>query len=148
MKKLLSHLLEPRSAILGVAVFYFVSTSEMWTRSPWWDYHSEMFMATVLVISAVTLVVNRVWSDLVTAVLSGQLPFIFLAEFWRLSLNAELPPFSAPHIDTFIRLILSPSPIWTQLVTFSTIILSFSIVSIVRRHTALRASDRFDLLGE
>lgn len=148
MKKLLSHLLEPRSAILGVAVFYFVSTSAMWTRSPWWDYHREMFMATVLVISAVTLVVNRVWSDLVTAVISGQLPFLFLAQFWMLSLNAELPLFSAQHIETFIRLILSPSPMPILLVTLSSVILSFSIVSIVRRHTELRARDRFDLLGE
>ena len=148
MKKLLSHLLEPRSAILGVAVFYFVTTSSMWTRSLWWDYHREMFMATVLVISAVALVVNRVWSDLLTAVISGQLPFLFLAEFWLLSLNAELSPFSVQHIESFIRLILSPSPMPILLVTFSTIILSFSIVSIARRHTELRARDRFDLLED
>ena len=148
MKKLLSHLLEPRSAILGVAVFYFVSTSSMWSRSPWWDFHGEMFMAAVLVIAAVVLVVNRVWSDLLTAVISGQLPFLFLAEFWMLSLNAEVPPFSAQHIEICIRTILRPNPMPALLVTFSCVILSFSVVSVVRRHTALRDHDRFDLIGD
>ena len=147
MKKLLSHLLEPRSAILGVAVFYFVTTSSMWTRSLWWDYHREMFMATVLVIAAVALVVNRVWSDLLTAVISAQLPFLFVAEFWMLSLNAELPPFSIRHIESFLRFIrVEPGPV--LLLTLSSVILSFSIFSVVRRHTALRARDRVDLLGD
>lgn len=105
-------------------------------------------MATVLVISAVALVVNRVWSDLLIAVISGQLPFLFLAEFWMLSLNAELPPLSVRHIESFIRLILRPTSMPVLLVTFSSVILSYSVVSIVRRHTELRARDRFDLLGD
>ena len=147
MKKLLSHLLEPRSAILGVAVFYFVTTSSMWTRSPWWEYHREMFMAAVLVIAAIALVVNRVWSDLLTAVISAQLPFLFVAEFWILSLRSEFPPFSVQHIESFLRFVrVEPGPV--LLLIFSSVLLSYSAVSIVRRHTELRGHARVELLRD
>ena len=129
MKRLTSHLLEPRSIILGFTTFYFSSTLSMWIDAPYWDYHREIFVATVLLISAVSLAMNRGWSNLLAGILSGQLPFIFLAEFWMLSKNAELTTFSFEHIQTWWWGISHVGLTPLFLLTVSTVILSFSIVS-------------------
>jgi hypothetical protein len=141
MKKLVSHLLEPRSFLLGTTVFFFVWASSMRIRGPLWEYHREMFIATVLLISAIGLVINRVWSNLLAAVVSGQLPFAFFGEFWMLSLNAEVPLFSSQHIKTWVRLISSVGVTPFLLLTLSTVILSFSVVSILHRLTEMPAGD-------
>lgn len=140
MKKLLSHLLEPRSIILGVTVFYFVCSSTMWTRELRWDYHRELFVATILLVSAVALVVNRVWSNLLTAILSGQLPFLFFVQFWMLSLNAEVPFLSLDHIKFWTRLILSEGSTPILWLPLSSVIWSYSAVPILRR-SALPPAD-------
>lgn len=94
-----------------------------------------MFISAVLLISATGLVVNRVWSNLIAAVLSGQFPFGFFAEFWMIALNAELPLFSSRHIKTWIWAISSAGVTPILLLTLSTVILSLSVVSILRRST-------------
>lgn len=132
MKRLTSHFLEPRSIILGFTTFYFSSTLSMWIDNPFSQYHSEVFVATLLLISAVSLAMNRVWSNLLAAVLSAQFPFIILTEFWMLSKNAEVTTFGCEHLQIWwwgmTRLGLTP----LLMFTVSTVILSFSIVSHVR----------------
>jgi hypothetical protein len=136
MKRLLSHLLEPRAMILGFTVFYFVWAYSMWNREPLWDYHREMFVGTLFLISAIGLAVNRLWSNLLTAILSGQLPFAFVAEFWMLSKNAEVTTFSPQHIETCVRAIAMTGFTPAFWLTLSIVLLSYSVVSIIRRPTA------------
>ncbi|HET8669194.1 MAG TPA: hypothetical protein VFM05_00810 [Candidatus Saccharimonadales bacterium] len=147
MKRLTSHLLEPRSIILGFTTFYFSSTLSMWIDDPFWQYHREIFVATVLLISAVSLAMNSVWSNLLAAVLSGQFPFVFLAEFWMLSKNAEVTTFGFKHIQIWwwemSHLGLTPF----LLFTVSTVILSLSIVSHMR-FPQLRWMDELGQPGE
>jgi hypothetical protein len=104
----------------------------MWIDAPYSGYHREMFVATVLLISTVSLAMNRVWSNLLAAVLSGQFPFVFLAEFWMLSKNAEVTTFGLEHVKTWwwgmTHVGLTPF----IMLTVSTVILSFSIVSHIR----------------
>lgn len=129
MRKLTSHVLEPRAIILGFTTFYFSSTLVQWINEPFSQYHGQIFIATVLLISALSLVINKGWSVLLAGIMSGQLPFILLAEFWRLSRNAELTPFSFEHIRIWWWEIshvgLTPF-LWLAV---STVILSLSIVS-------------------
>ena len=143
MKRLLSHLLEPRSIILGFTVFYLIWASSMWIRGPLWDYHREMFVATILLISALGLVINRIWSNLLAAVVSGQLPFAFFAEFWMLSKNAEVTTFGSQHIKAWLWAISSAGLTPILWLTLSVVILSYSVVSIMRWPT-----DRQELLPD
>jgi hypothetical protein len=139
MKRILSHLLEPRSIILGFSVFYFSCAFSLWIPGPLWYYHAEMFVAGVLLISAVGLAINRVSSNLLAAVVSGQLPFAFFAEFWMLSRNAELPIFSAQHIKAWFWVISSNGPTPVLWLTLSVVILSYSVVSILRHSPTIKA---------
>lgn len=132
MKRLTSRFLEPRSIILGFTTFYFSSTLSMWIDDPFFQNHSAMFVATVLLISAVCLAVNRVWSNLLAAVLSGQFPFIILAEFWMLSKNAEVTTFSLKHIQTWWWTMSQAGLTPFLMLSVSAVILSFSIVSHIR----------------
>lgn len=135
MRKLPSHLLEPRSMILGFSTFYYGWAFSMWNRAPLWDYHSQMFIGTVFLISAAGLALNRRWSNLVAAILSGQWPLAFLAEFWMLSQYAEVTTFSAQHFEAALRgfAIGSLTPLlWLSV---SVVILSYSVLSIIRRPT-------------
>lgn len=141
MKKLFSHLLEPRSFILGITIFYFVSASFLWSRAPLWAYHREMYLAGVLLISAVGLVIKKPWSNLLAAVMSSQFPLVFFAEFWMLSLNAEVPVLSARHIRLWIWTISTIGVTPLVLLILSAVILSFSVVSLLRRPTELLAPD-------
>lgn len=129
MKKLTSHLLEPRAIILGFTVFYFSSTSLMWLDEPFSQYHQNMFAATVLLISALSLVINKWWSILLAGITSGQFPFVIFAAFWMLSRNAELTPFSFEHIQTWwweISHVGLAPVLW---LTVSSVILSLSITA-------------------
>ena len=132
MKRLLSHLLEPRSIILGLTVFYINWATLMWISGPLWAYHREMFVATVLLFSALGLVINRMWSNLLAAVVSGQLPFAFVAEFWMLSRNAEVSAFGSEHIKAWFWRISNAGPEPILWLTSSLVILSFAVASIIR----------------
>jgi hypothetical protein len=88
-----------------------------------------MFAATVLLLSALGLVINQVWSILLAGIMSGQMPFILVAEFWRLSKNAELTPFGFEHIQTWWWEISQVGLMPFLWLSVSTVILSLSIVS-------------------
>jgi hypothetical protein len=134
MKRLVSHLLEPRSIILGITVFYFSQALVLWNRSEVGEYHREIFIAGVLLTAALGSAINRVWSNLLAAIMSSQLPFALFAEFWFISQNAEVAIFSSAHIRVFIRAISSSgAPLLLWLAT-STVILAYSVVSILRRN--------------
>ena len=129
MKKFTSHLLEPRAIILGFTTFYFSSTALMWIHSPYWQYHTQMFVATVMLIAALSLAINRAWSNFLAGVISAQLPLALVADFWMLSGNAEVTLFSYEHFKIWWQGIsyvdLTPF-LW---LTVSTVILSCLIVS-------------------
>ncbi|MBV9958511.1 MAG: hypothetical protein JO360_08825 [Acidobacteria bacterium] len=140
MRKLCSNLLEPRAIILGFTIFYFIWALLTWIRDPLWNYHRELFVAIVLLISALALVINRRWSNVLAAVMSGQLPFAFFAEFWMLSEYAELRPFSSRHIKAWLwglsNVGLKPL-LWLGL---SIIMMSLAVASILLSHAARRHS--------
>ena len=141
MKRLLFHLLEPRSIILGFTVFYFGMASSLWIRSDIGDYHREMFVASLLLISAGGLAINRVWTNLLAAIMSGQLPFVFLTEFWMLAKNAELAIFSFQHIKTWLGLLSNAGFTPFLWINLSIVILSYSVVSILRCRTDVLTFD-------
>ena len=147
MKRLTSRFLEPRSIILGFTTFYFSSTLSMWIDDSFFQNHRAMFVATVLLISAVCLAMNRVWSNLLAAVLSGQFPFIILAEFWMLSKNAEVTTFGFEHIRIWWWTMSNAGFTPFIMLTVSTVILSFSIVSHIR-FPQLRWMDELGQPGE
>ena len=78
---------------------------------------------------------NRVWSNLLAAIMSGQLPIAFLAEFWLLAKNAELATFSVQHFTTWLRLMSNADFKPILLINLSMIILSYSVISILRCRT-------------
>ena len=113
----------------------------MWIRGDSWAYHREMFVATLLLVSALGLAINRVWSNLLAAIMSGQLPIAVLAEFWLLAKNAELATFSVQHFTTWLRLMSNADFKPILLINLSMIILSYSVISIMRCRTGGQTFD-------
>ena len=101
IKRTARHLLDPKSMIFGVAVFNLFL---VWLRSPEWHFHRNIFMAVLLIVSAILLLLNTSWSNLTAAILSGYLPIEFLNEFWMLAHYAEVPVFSYRHLSYFFRI--------------------------------------------
>lgn len=93
-------LLDPKSMIFGVAVF---NLCLVWLRSPEWSFHRNVFMAVLLIVSAILLLVNTSWSNLIAAILSGYLPIEFLYGFWMFAHYAEVPVLSYRHFSSFLR---------------------------------------------
>ena len=135
MKRLLWHLLQPRSIILGFTVYYFSWACLVWSREPVGAFHREMFVATMFLISAIGLTTNRVWSNLLAAVISGQLPFAFLTEFWMLSKNAEVTTFSLQHLKTWFWIMFNAGSTAILWLAFSLVVLVYSAVSITHSAT-------------
>ena len=91
-------LFDPKFMIFGVAVFNLVL---VWLRSPEWRFHIHAFTAVLLMVSAILLLLNTAWSNLIATILSGYLPVEVLREFWMLAKNAEVPVFSYRHFSYF-----------------------------------------------
>ncbi len=98
IKRLTLLLVDPKSMIFGAAIFNFIW---VWLRSPEWHFHRNIFMATLLLIASVLLVLNKSWSNLVAAILSGYLPIGIIGEFWMYAYHAEVPIFSYRHFKYF-----------------------------------------------
>lgn len=92
--------LDPKAVLFGIAIFNF---GWVWSHSPEWEFHKSIFMATLLLISSVLILIRRVWSNFLAAVLSGYLPVQFAYEFWMLARSAEVPVFSFNHLAYFVR---------------------------------------------
>ena len=91
-------LLDPNSMIFGVAVFTLIL---VWLRSPEWHFRAGLFIAVLLMVSAILLLLDKTWSNLIATILSGFLPIEFLSEFWMFAQNAEVPVFSYRHFVYF-----------------------------------------------
>ena len=150
----LPRLLEPKSITFGFTIFYLFWTLAAWLRVPFSDYpfdtsHENVFVATMLFVSAAGLVLDRAWSKLLAAILSGQMPLLFLFIFWATAERIDALPFSPAHITRCLNeLARMPVAVWLWLFG-SGIILAYAVPSIVRagvRHkSALMPGGRFAL---
>ena len=98
IKKLATFLIDPKSMIFGVAIFNFIW---VWLRSPEFHFHRNIFLAMLLLVSSILLLLNKSWSNLVAAIVSGYLPLEILWEFWMFPHQAEVPIFSYRHFSYF-----------------------------------------------
>ena len=151
----LPRLLEPKSITFGFTIFYFFWTLAAWLRGPGSHYninttsYENVFAAALLFVAAAGLVFNRAWSKLLAAILSGQMPLVFLFIFWIAADRPDVSPFSPEHISAWLsRLGWLPWEPWLWLV-LSSIILAYAAPSIIRagvRHkSALMPDGRFAL---
>jgi hypothetical protein len=85
---------DPRAFAFGFAIFIF-----WWVcvHPPEWSDHKFIFMATVLFAASTLILLKRVWSNFVAAVLGGYLPVQIAYEFCMLPQQAEVPFFSLSH---------------------------------------------------
>lgn len=122
----------PRIVILGVTVVYFLGIGEIWLNSPYWSHHQEMYFSTMLLIAASSLVWNKTWSNLLAAILCGQLPVEFFYDIWMFAKRAEISLFSSSHMRMVTRDLATMG--WQPLLlcALSIIILIFSVTSINR----------------
>ena len=97
-KRIARILLDSKYVIFGVAVFTCIL---VWLRSPEWHFRASVFIATLLMVSAILLLLDKTWSNLIAAILSGFLPLEFVSEFWMFAQNAEVPVFSYEHFIYF-----------------------------------------------
>lgn len=128
----------PRIVILGVTVVYFLGVGEIWLNSEYWSHHQEMYFSTMLLIAASCLVWNKTWSNLLAAILCGQLPIAFFYDIWMVAKNAEIPIFGSSHMRMVIRDVASMGWQPLFLCALSIIMLSLSITSINRAAERLR----------
>jgi hypothetical protein len=84
--------------IFGVAIFNFLV---MYLQSPVWHFSRNVFIATLLLIASLLLVLNKSWSNLIAAILSGYVPLEIFWEFYMLAYYAELPIFGYRHFIVF-----------------------------------------------
>ena len=98
IKRIAQVLLDPKSMIFGVAVFNLIL---VWLRLPAWRFHGLVFFAVLLLVSAILLLLDRTWSNLIATILSGYLPIGFVNEFWMFAHHAEVPVFSYKHFIYF-----------------------------------------------
>jgi len=70
-------------------------------RSPAYRVPLNIFLAMLLLASSVLIGLNKRWTNLAAAILSGYLPVEFLREFWTFPSLAEVPMFSAAHFRHF-----------------------------------------------
>ena len=148
----LPRLLEPKSITFGFTVFYFFWTLAAWLRGPVSHYsinttsYGHMYVAAALFIAAAGLVLNRAWSKLLAAILSGQMPLVFLFIFWIAAERVDASLFSPEHISSCLdELARMPTEVWLW-VFVSGIILAYAASSIVRaganHQSALRPDGR------
>jgi hypothetical protein len=131
-RRTLSRLLEPKSITFGFTVFYFIWTFAAWRRAPSYDHYEEVFITGALCVAATGLVLDKVWSKLLAAILCGQMPLIYLLIFWVAARDTEVVPFSPRHISIWLHELarIPPGP-WLWLVV-SSIILAYAAPAIVR----------------
>ena len=96
--RLATFLFDPKSMIFGVAIF---NLTWVWLRSPEFDFHRNTYLAMLLFASSILLLMNKFWSNLTAAIVSGYLPLEILGEFWMFSHRAEVPMFSSRHFSYF-----------------------------------------------
>ena len=99
-KRLATFLADPKSMLFGVAIFTLVW---VYMRSPAYRFPITIFLAVLLLASSILIRLNKPWSNLVAAILSGYLPVEFLREFWTFPSNADVPLFSAAHFRYFFE---------------------------------------------
>ncbi|HKY45795.1 MAG TPA: hypothetical protein VJM50_22075 [Pyrinomonadaceae bacterium] len=121
-------LLDPNSMIFGVAVFNLIL---VWLRSPEWHFHRNVFMAVLLIVSAILLLLNTSWSNLMAAILSGYLPIELLNEYWMIAHYAEVPVFSYRHFSCFFLRIEIEGSVLLSL-TLTLMILARAVFAVMR----------------
>ena len=124
--------LDPKAVIFGIAIF---NVGWVWSRSPEWEFHKYIFMATLLLVSSVLVLIKRVWSNFSAAVLSGYLPVQFAYEFWMFARSAEVPAFSFNHFAYFVRDVAEVGGAVIFFFALTTMILACSAYSL--KHLAL-----------
>ena len=84
--------------MFGVGIFTLV-----WVlmRADDFRFRGTIFMAALLFASSILGLLNKRWSNLFAAILSGYLPIECLWEFWMFPRNAEVPTFSLEHFKYF-----------------------------------------------
>jgi hypothetical protein len=102
MKRLLKRtarfLADPGAVIFGIAVFNFVWI-ELGKQD--WHFHRNICMAVLMLVSSLLLLANKPWSNLIAAIIGGQLPLGLLWDFLMLAHNAEVPMLSYRHVSYF-----------------------------------------------
>lgn len=153
-RRTLPRLLEPQSIIFGFTVFYFVWTAAAWLREPLYryarldtpDYHFNLFMATMLLVAAAGIIINRMWGKLLAALLCAQTPLAFVFIFWMTAQEAEATPLSPAHIQRWLHALADIPPVAWLWLAISSIILGYAVPSIVRakvnHKVALISADR------
>ncbi len=129
---LLRRLLEPKSIIFGFTIFYLIRTLALWRFGRAYHYHEDVFVAGALCTAAAGLVLNRIWSKLLAAILCAQAPLAFLFMFWTTARDTQAMPFSLRHINSWLHELadIPPGP-WLWLAV-SSIILAYAVPAIVR----------------
>ena len=97
-RSLFKSLRDPRALVFGFSVFLF-----WWicVRAPEWNDYRLVFMAGALHVASILLLLKRVWSSFVAAVLGGYLPVQLAYAFWMLPRQAEVRFFSRRHFTYF-----------------------------------------------
>ena len=134
-------LLDPNSIIFGVAVFTFILVLQ---RVPEWHFQRNVFIAVLLMVSAILLILDKTWSNLIATILSGYLPIEFLNEFWMFAHHAEVPVFSFRHFIYFFSGIEIEARV--QLFLMLTLMILARAVFAVMRTRRLTASEVGKLL--
>ncbi|HEV7905747.1 MAG TPA: hypothetical protein VGO96_18045 [Pyrinomonadaceae bacterium] len=91
-----------------------------------------MYFSMMLLIAASCLVWNKTWSNLLAAILCGQLPAAISYDFWMFAKNLEVSIFSSSHIRMMLWDIagMEWQPLLWCVLSFS--MLSLSVTSINR----------------
>lgn len=126
-KRLAAFLADPKSVIFGIAVFTFMWA---WLVSPEYHFHRNIYMASCLLAASILILLNKLWSNLVAAIIGGYLPFEALREFWMFPMNAEVPMLSSNHFSYFFANIESGVMIFILL---ALLVLTRSVFAIIHQ---------------
>lgn len=97
-KRFAAFLVDLKSMMFGLAIFTFI-----WAclRSPEFFFPSNLFLAVLLLAASVLIRLNKLWSNLIAAIISGYLPLEFLRAFLMFPKLAEVPMLSSEHFRYF-----------------------------------------------
>src|SRR6185503_14966328 len=91
-KRFAIFLADPKSILFGAAIFILIW---VWLQSPAYRLPNNIFIAVLLLASSILIRLNKQWSNLIAAILSGYLPVEFVRTFWTFPRLADVPLFSA-----------------------------------------------------
>ena len=128
IERLGAFLADPKSMIFGFVIFNLIW---VWLRSPEFHFHRNIFLAMLLLVSSILILMNKIWTNLVAAIVSGYLPLEILCEFWMFPHHAEVPIFSYKHFSYFFGNIEIEDGVLIYIAATS-MILSRSVFAVVR----------------